>query len=68
MSTRTSTLKAIHQLLPREFNVQHESLVDGMSDDELNAALDHVRLAIAARTGGGADLRATAPSSKTELN
>ena len=61
-------MKAIHQLLPREFKVQHESLVDGMSDDELTAALDHVRLAIAARTGGGADLRATAPAGKDKLN
>ena len=44
-------LKVLALLVPREHKVEHSNAVSGLSDEELEAAIEHIKASLAARAG-----------------
>ena len=49
-------LKVLALLVPREHKVEHSNAVSGLSDEELEAAIEHIKASLAARAGDQAKL------------
>ena len=49
-------LKVLALLVPREHKVEHSNAVSGLSDEELEAAIEHIKASLAARGGNQAKL------------
>ena len=48
--------KILTLLVPREHKVEHSNAVSGLSDEELEAAIEHIKASLAARAGDQAKL------------
>jgi hypothetical protein len=61
-------LQVIGKLVPRELHFRNDSVLAGISDEQLNDVLGRVTGALAARAPRGADLGATPADSEDKLN